>query len=107
LEHFTCNRTATDPRISGRLEFDGTSVFEPEGAPNAQWTSDNYILTNDDGVWTGTARGTVAIWPDIGVMNYGRTDYVGSGGYAGLKFTELIAASDAGGLVLGYIEPAD
>lgn len=102
-EHFVCHRVADDPRISGTLEFDVTSVFEPMGSPNAQWTSDNYVLTNADGTWEGTAQGAVTVFASGGLMNYGRALYVGTGAYEGLRFTELIAATDAAGLVLGYI----
>lgn len=102
-EHFVCYRVADDPRISGTLEFDVTSVFEPMGSPNAQWTSDNYVLTNTDGTWEGTAQGAVTVFASGGLMNYGRAVYVGTGAYEGLRFTELIAATDSAGLVLGYI----
>jgi hypothetical protein len=102
-EHFSCARTANDPRVSGQLEFDVDSIFEPEEAPTAHWQTDNYVLTNAGGVWQGEARGVVSIWPDIGVINYGQADYVGTGAYEGLKFTEVVAAGDAGGVILGYI----
>ena len=103
-EHFRCQRTANDSRVSGQLDFDVMTTFESDTASAAYWTAETYTLKNDAGRWDGSARGAVAVWPDVGLINYGKVVYQGSGAYEGLTFTEIFAVGDEGGTVLGMIE---
>jgi hypothetical protein len=103
IEHFSCVRTASDPRFSGDVEFDVTTTFDPIGTPAALWEG-TFTLTNDGGSWEGTGRGTVAIWEDIGLKNYGDVSYTGEGAYAGLTARELLSATDQTGTSVGWIQ---
>lgn len=104
-EHFRCTYRASDPRIEGLAEADFTTTFEPAGSTTARWEG-IVTITNDDGAWTGPAKGALVFWPGRGgPYNYGEGVYEGSGAYEGLVYHELIAGSDSGIDVSGWIEP--
>lgn len=106
VEHFTCpDGVMSDARLSGTLEMDLTTTFEPAGSPSARWEG-TLTITNAGGSWKGTARGAVVMWADRGgaPTNYGEGTYAGTGTYAGLVYHEFIAGGDASASLSGWIE---
>jgi hypothetical protein len=108
-EHFHCTQVANDPRVTGQADYDFVTTFDPANSPAGRWVGDQTI-SNAGGTWHGKGAGAVVLWPASdgdypGLLNYGVTFYVGSGGYAGLTYREFVgAAGDAAGDVSGWIE---
>jgi len=106
FEHFSCVVTATDPRVSGQVEFDYITTVEPIGALVASFTGTG-TLTNDGGTWRGTSKGALVFWGghyEIDPYNYAESVLVGEGGYAGLTDHELSAGPNGSQICLGWIE---
>jgi hypothetical protein len=106
VEHFTCpDDVMSDARLSGRLEMDLTTTYEPAGAPTARWEG-SLTITNAGGSWKGTGRGAVVMWADRdgAPTNYGEGTYTGTGAYVGLVYHEFIAGGDASATLSGWID---
>jgi hypothetical protein len=91
-----------DPRVSGTeteyWNMDGWGT--PDNGAALQWGS--VRLENAGGAWEGTGSGifdsrgdTIAIW------------YEGTGGYAGLAYSELVTSSEPAWKIQGQIFPGD
>jgi len=105
LEHFRCTYAMSDDRLTGTMDADLTTTFEPASSPTGRWEG-TVTISNDGGTWTGPARGAVVMWADRNgaPTNYGEGTYVGHGDYSGLVFHENVRASDTSGIVTGYIQ---
>lgn len=104
-----CTEEMSDPRVSGRDEFNltQTQVFRPDVA----WFSlEDQVLTTEGGTWRGGGFGSEFTNPDDGdLYTSGHSTLVGEGAYKGLVYRQLYYQSSAEAdhyFLSGWIEPA-
>lgn len=112
-ERFTCETEMSDPRATGAEEYPViiTRIVTP--GIGGLWTAEGATLTNSEGSWTATGRGTVDLagvsplaegtWP----FNYGEVHYTGEGSYEGLTMRLYISGTNYNFALAGWIEEAN
>lgn len=112
VEHFVCEDDMSDPRVSGTQDLMIVSRVA-DWATGGTWTVQDATLTNDQGVWRGSAQGVfdlVGVLPAAeGVVpyNYGEGHYVGEGAYEGLEYHYFMTGSNSQAGMTGWITSSD
>ena len=102
-EHLACKVTMTDPRVGGDLSADLTIVFAPGSSEAGAWTG-TFRLANHHGSWEGSAHGAATRGKNEAAAPalWGTVVYRGSGAYAGLAYTQLLAGEGTLSIVSGW-----
>jgi len=103
-QHAACALATTDPRVSGDMTADLTTTFEPAGSGAGSWQG-TFTIVNDGGTWSGTGLGAAVRVAGASerIAIYGRDVYRGAGGYAGFRYTELMAGGDQAQTIFGWV----
>lgn len=107
-ERYRCFEEMSDPRVSGRAEYDMETVFLAQlDTPAAPWTAE-LVLSNEGGTWSGTCTGALDYTTDpAGLpMNYGICTLSGEDGYAGLSYVVMGYGGNEGLVEAGWIDEA-
>ncbi len=112
VERFVCEDDMSDPRVSGTQDLMITSRVA-DRATGGTWTARDATLTNDQGVWRGSAQGIVDL---VGVLpvaegvvpfDYGEGHLVGEGAYEGLEYHYFMTGSNRESGMTGWIRSPD
>lgn len=106
-----CTDEASDPRVSGRDEFELTETEFVGGGEDIAWfRCENQTLTTEAGTWRGECYGSEFVDPGRpGLWTSGYSTLYGEGAYEGLVYHQLYAQSpdtEDHYVLAGWIEPA-
>lgn len=102
----TCQLETSDDRINGIAEISVHCELTNDGDTTLGDCSGPALITNADGTWEGACQGTTT-WSTSApshVHDFVCT-YLGTGSYAGLRYTEHLEGTDFPWPVNGRIEP--
>ncbi len=97
---------ASDARVEGTTAYAIECDLTEDGDTTVGECSGPISLTNDDGTWEGSCRGTTT-WSVTDPGHFHRIDcsYLGTGGYAGLRYSQYLEGIDMPWSIIGLIEP--